>query len=152
MAPLCIGYLKENSIKEKARCPGTFAHCDFNHYSLIFHLPYSREKKHVLLFRKSEICLFKVSITNTAAYFFRNKTFFFLKIESWNFQHLIDLEFRESSQNFSSFGQLLFFIVHVTKWIEFSYRSLNFEISLWCLQFSQKGCKITTPRIFSLGG
>ena len=51
---------------------------------------YSREQKHVLLFRKSKILLFKVSITNMPEYFIRNKTFLFLKIESWNFQHLID--------------------------------------------------------------
>jgi hypothetical protein len=42
--------------------------------------------------------------------FFRNKTFFFVKIESWNFQHLFDLLSRETSQNFSLFGQL--FITH----------------------------------------
>ena len=36
-------------------------------------------------------------------YFFRNKTFLFVKIDSWNFQHLFDLEFRETSQNVSSF-------------------------------------------------
>ena len=72
------------------------------------HLPYSREQKHVLLFRKSEILHFKVSITNMPHIFFRNKTFLFVKIESWNFQHLYDLGFHETSQNFSSFGQLLF--------------------------------------------
>ena len=33
---------------------------------------------------------------------FRNKTFLFLKIESWNFQHLFEKEFRETSQNFNS--------------------------------------------------
>ena len=49
---------------------------------------------YVLLFRKSEILNFKVSITKHAAYFF-------------DFQHLFDEEFHETSQNFSSFGQLL---------------------------------------------
>ena len=34
---------------------------------------------------------------------FRNKMFF--KINSWNFQHLFDLEFYETSQNFSSFRE-----------------------------------------------
>ena len=81
-------------------------------------VPYSREQKHVLLFRKSEILLFKVSIPNMPHIFFMNKTFLFLKIQSWNFQHLIDLRFRESSQKFSSFGQLLFFGAHVTNWIQ----------------------------------
>jgi hypothetical protein len=37
--------------------------------------------------------------------FFRNKTFLFVKIESWLFQHLFDLGFRETLQNFSSFRQ-----------------------------------------------
>ena len=48
-------------------------------------------------------------------HFFRNKTFLFVKIENWNFQHLFDLEFRETSQNFSSFEQLLIIFGHVTK-------------------------------------
>ena len=45
-------------------------------------------------------------------YFLRIKTFLFFKIESWNFQHLFQIQFRETSQNFnffSLFGQLLFF-------------------------------------------
>ena len=36
--------------------------------------------------------------------FFRNKTIFF-KIESFNFQHLFEKEFRETSQNFNSIRQ-----------------------------------------------
>ena len=40
--------------------------------------------------------------------FFRNKTFLFVKIEIWNFQHLFDSLIHETLQNFSSFGQLLF--------------------------------------------
>ena len=39
------------------------------------------------------------------SYFFRNKIFLFVKIKSWNFQHLFDLRFRETFQNFSSFIQ-----------------------------------------------
>ena len=45
-------------------------------------------------------------------YFFRNTYFFFFfKMECWNFQHLFEIEFRETSQNFNSFSlfrQLLF--------------------------------------------
>ena len=37
---------------------------------------------------------------------FRNKTFLFDMIEIWNLQDLFDLLFLETSQNFSSFGQL----------------------------------------------
>ena len=73
-----------------------------------------------LLFRKSEIWLFKVSITNMQHIFFRNKTFLFFKIESWNFQHLIDLGFRESSQNFSSYSDHFYFLEPMLL-IEFKY-------------------------------
>ena len=45
-------------------------------------IPYSRKQKHVLLFRKSEIWLFKVWITNMPHIFFWNKSFLFFKIES----------------------------------------------------------------------
>ena len=38
---------------------------------------------------------------------FRNKTFLFFKIESWNFQHLFEIEFHETSQNFNSIRQLI---------------------------------------------
>ena len=41
-------------------------------------------------------------------FFFRTKTFLFFKIESWNFQHLSEIKFRETSQNFNSFRKLLF--------------------------------------------
>ena len=55
--------------------------------------------------------------------FFRDKTFLFLKIESWNFQHLIDLGFCESSQNFSSFG------AHVTIWVQI--QLLTWGVTNW---------------------
>ena len=42
--------------------------------------------------------------------FFRNKTFLFFKIESWNFQHLFEKEFRETSQNFNSFSSFRNFL------------------------------------------
>ena len=38
-------------------------------------------------------------------YFFRNKTFLFFKIESWNFQNQFEKEFRETSQSFNSIRQ-----------------------------------------------
>ena len=44
--------------------------------------------------------------------FFRNKTFLFLKIESWKFQHLFEIEFRETSQNFNSFSLFRQFYFH----------------------------------------
>ena len=42
--------------------------------------------------------------------FFRNKTFLFFKVESWNFQHLFEKEFRETSQNFNSFSSFRQFL------------------------------------------
>ena len=45
----------------------------------------------------------KYGIHGTLHIFFRNKTFLFAKIESWNFQQLFDLIFPEIFQNISSF-------------------------------------------------
>ena len=56
-----------------------------------------------------KFCFSKSQILTCRIFFFRNKTFLFVVQMSWNFQHLIILGFRGSSQNFSSFGQLLFF-------------------------------------------
>ena len=81
-------------------------------------IQYNREQKHMLLFRKSETLFLKSRLLACRIFFFRNKTFLFLKIEIWNIQHFIDLGFRQSSQNFSSIGQLLFFGAHVTNWIQ----------------------------------
>ena len=47
-------------------------------------------------------------VHDTLHIFFRNKSFLFVKIESWNFQHLFDLGFHETLQNFSSFRQHFF--------------------------------------------
>ena len=61
--------------------------------------------------RQGAICWLKKELSmvhGTLNIFFRNKTFLFVKIEIWNFQHLFDLLFHETSQNFSSFRQLLF--------------------------------------------
>jgi hypothetical protein len=44
----------------------------------LFDIPYSREQKHVLLFRKSDFLIFKVSNSNMPQIFFRNKTFLFV--------------------------------------------------------------------------
>ena len=48
----------------------------------ILHTVMSRAETCILLFRKSEILHFKVSITNTLQIFFGKKTFLFLRIES----------------------------------------------------------------------
>ena len=70
--------------------------------------------------RNQKFCFLKSRLQTCPNILFRNKTFFVLKIESWNFQHLIDLGSYEFSfsQNFCSFGQLLFFWAHVTIWVQ----------------------------------
>ena len=55
------------------------------------------------------------------------KTFLFIKIENWNFQHLFEIEFRETSQNFNSYG---------------SFRQLLFSFFIGCL-IELKFCKVS---------
>ena len=57
--------------------------------------------------------------------FYRNKTFLFFKIESWNFQKLFEIEFRETSQNFNSFRQLLFSFFSIGCLIELKFREVS---------------------------
>ena len=42
-------------------------------------------------------------------FFFRDKTFLYFKLESWNFQHLFKNKFCKTSQNFNSFLQTILF-------------------------------------------
>ena len=69
----------------------------------------------MLLFRKSD---FLQSRIVTRRFFFRNKTFLFVVRMSWNFVGIHEIPNHESSQNFSSFGQLYFFEAPCnTNWI-----------------------------------
>ena len=59
---------------------------------------------------------------------FSKKTFLFFKIESSNFQHLFEIEFHETSQNFnsfSSFNQLLFSFVLLVVWLSSNFVSFH---------------------------
>ena len=58
--------------------------------------------------------------------YFRNKTFLFLKIERWNFQHLFENEFRETWQSFSSFWHLLFTLVVWLSWNLVRFHKIHF--------------------------
>ena len=55
------------------------------------------------------------------------KTFLFFKIESWIFQHLFEIEFRETSQtfnsfrSFSSFRQSLFLFCLAVVWLSWTF-------------------------------
>ena len=109
----------------------------FWHISIL----YSREQKHVLLFRKSEIWLFKVSITNMPHVFFRYKTFLFFKIENWNFQNQFEKEFCETSQSFNSIRQPIEKMKITIVWI--SWMSGNF-VRFHEIQFQ------TEPESFSI--
>ena len=55
---------------------------------------------------------------------FRNKTFLFFKIESWNFRVQFEIEFRETPQNFNSFSlfrQLLFSFFLSVVWLSWNF-------------------------------
>ena len=63
--------------------------------------------------------------------FFRNKSFLFLKLEGWNFQHLFERKFCETSQNFNSFSafrQLLFSFLLSAVWLCSNF--LRFQLSI----------------------
>ena len=62
--------------------------------------------------------------------FFRNETFLFFKIDNWNFLHLFEKEFRETSQNFNSFSLFRQFF--------FSNFSIGCLIEMKFCQVSQK--------------
>ena len=54
--------------------------------------------------------------------------FVFFKIESWNFQHLFKIEFREISQNFNSFSlfrQFLFSFFLLVVWLSWNFVRFN---------------------------
>ena len=55
--------------------------------------------------RQGAICQFQKELSWRlyTSYFFRNKAFLFVKMERFTFQHLFDLELRETLQNFRSF-------------------------------------------------
>ena len=83
--------------------------------------------------------------------FFRNKTFLFYKIESWNFQHLFEKEFRETSQNFnsfSSFRQLLFSFFLSIVWLSWNFvKFLEILFQTDAENFSFLSCK--TKKFYS---
>ena len=57
-------------------------------------------------------------------FLFRNKTFLYFKIESWNFQYLFEIEFGETSKNcnsFSVFRQLLFSFFLMVVWLTWNF-------------------------------
>ena len=71
--------------------------------------------------------------------FFRNKTFLFFKIESWNFQVQFEIKIRETSQNFNTFSffrQLLFSSFFIGCLIELKFCKVSRNsISNWTWKF-----------------
>ena len=55
------------------------------------------------------------------SYLFRNNLFLFFKIENWNFQHLIEKQFRHTWQNFNSFRQFLFLLFLSVVWLSWNF-------------------------------
>ena len=69
---------------------------------------------------------------------FRNKTFLLFKIESWNFQHLFEKEFSETSQNFNSMSQRIEKIEIKTVWYELKFlrfHEILFQIDVESFSF-----------------
>ena len=76
----------------------------------------------------SKKIIFVLILTTATKFIFRNKTFLFLKIESWNFQHLFENEFRETSQNFNSIRQPIETIQITIIWISWmSWHFVRFQ-------------------------
>ena len=64
------------------------------------------------------------------------KLFLFFKIESWNFQHLFETEFRETSQNFNSIRQPIEKMEIRNVWMSWrSWNFVRFSISNRCWRF-----------------
>ena len=85
--------------------------------------------------------------------FFRNKTFLFFKIESWNFQVQFEIKIREISQNFNSFSlfrQLLLssFFYRLSDWVEIlqGFMKFNFKLNLKVSAFYLEKQKSFIPR------
>ena len=77
----------------------------------------------------------------------------FFKIERWNFQHLFEKEFRETSQNFNSFSffrQLLFpfFFYQLSDWVEilWGFTKFNFKLNLKVSAFYLERQKSFIPK------
>ena len=83
-----------------------------------FWLPYSRDQKHVLLFRKSKILQLKSQLLDNMPHIFLRTKLFCLSRQKADFQQLYDWRFCETSQNFRSFVQFLLILGHVTNWIQ----------------------------------
>ena len=87
-------------------------------------------------------------------FFFRNKTFLFFKIKSWNFQVQLEIKFRETSQNFNSFSlfrQLLFysfFDYRLSSWVEIlrGFTKFNFKLNLKVSAFYLEKTKSFIPK------
>ena len=74
-------------------------------------------------------------------YFFMNKIFLFFKMESWNFQYLFEIEYRETSQNFKSFSlfrQLLFSFFLLVVWLSWNFVNYFSKKNLFKLLWTSK--------------
>ena len=100
----------------------------WNIYLCIMHCPL-QSRGFGKLGRQEAICWLKKELflkLGTLHIFLGIKPFLFLKIESWNFQQLFDIEFHETSQKFSLFRQHSDDIA----WIPKSKRCLKFQLSI----------------------
>ena len=72
----------------------------------------------------SKQSFFVLILTTAWNFFFRNKTFLFFKIESWNFQVQFVIEFLETLQNFNSIGPLNITIVWMS-WMSWNFKRFH---------------------------
>ena len=76
----------------------------------------------------------------------------FFKIESWNFQHLFEIEFREASQNFNSFSSFYNcyfpFFYQLSDWAEIlqGFMKFNFKLNLKVSAFYLEKQKSFIPK------
>jgi hypothetical protein len=85
---------------------------------------------------KNDVCFKTITenwVSKNKAYFFRNQTFLFYKIESWNVQHLFKKYFRETS-HFNSIKQPIEEMEKTIVWMSWK--------SLWgCTKFFSNRCR-----------
>ena len=90
--------------------------------------------------RQYGICWFQKELSwrlGTLHIFSGMKTFLFVKIESWDFQHLFDFEFRETLQKLRSFKQ------HSENIFSIGIKSYLNELKSWKISRNKNWKKIT---------
>ena len=113
-------------------------------------MPYGYTKR---VARQYGICWLKKELSmvhGTLHIFFRNKTFLFVKIESWNFQHLFDLGFRETLQYFSLFRPSHNILLWGLKVVRMSWNFVSFHKMIYQRDFRFQISILTNKKVLFL--